>query len=542
MSTPGDIPRDFKHVRFLIVDESAATRRLLESMLVESGAELIDQAAYAAEAIRMMERIVYDVVLCDYRLGTGRDGQQLLEEVRYKGILTAHTLFVMVTAENTAQVVMGVLECHPDDYLSLPVTRLRLAARLGRLLRRREEIGEIEEALEERRHERVLALCDERMAAGCTEALELFRLKADAFVALGRLPQAEAIYVQVFAHRKAVWAGLGIGRVCYMSEDYAGAVSAFKQTLAAHPRQLDAYDWLARTQVLLEDHEAAHQTLIAAIELSPRSIRRQMAFGELALRDGQYRLAARAFGAAVALGGRSIYRTASNYIMLARALMQFDTGGALRSLRDLRHDFKNDPEARLRAAVAEYMVYRLAGEESGAQASYEEALKIYGGIDRGISPEAMVELARMLLARGEHAAAIEQMRKAIGSRYEDEALLQEVRAVFRNAGMEREGEDLIGQVRDDVVRLNNDGVHLAEEGRLEEAAELFRKALRDLPENHTINMNTAKVLLLRMKRDGGDEKNLRQAHECIERLRRQDPINGAVRRLALLYREVAGAV
>jgi len=539
MSKPGDSPYDFKYVRFLIVDESAATRGLLESMLVESGAERIDQAAYAAEAIRMMGQSVYDIVLCDYRLGTGRDGQQLLEEVRYKGILKAHTLFVMVTAESTAQVVMGVLECHPDDYLSLPVTRQRLAARLARLLRRRDEIGAIEEALEEQRYEEALALCEERMTAGCTEVLELLRLQADAFVALGRLPQAEAIYSQVFARRKAVWAGLGSGRVCYLREDYAGAAHAFKQTLKAHPRQIEAYDWLARTQVQLGDHDTARQTLATALELSPRSIRRQMVLGELALRDGEYRVAARAFGAAVALGGRSIYRTATNYIMLARALMHFDTGGALRVLHDLRRDFRTDPEARLRAAVAEYMVHRQAGEEAGAQASYDEAVKIYRGIDQGISAEAMVELARMLLARGERAAAIEQMRKAIGNRHEDEALLQEVRAVFREAGWEREGEEIIGQVRADVVRLNNDGVHLAEAGRLDESAELFRKALGDLPENRTINMNMAKVLLLRMKRDGNDEHDMHQAHECIERLRRQDPVSSAVQRLATMYREAA---
>ena len=307
----------------------------------------------------------------------------------------------------------------------------------------------------------------------------------------------------------------------------------------AHPRQLEAYDWLARSQTALEDHEAARQTLATALELSPRSIRRQMALGELALRDGEYRVAARAFGAAVALGGRSVYRTASNYIMLARALMHFDTGGALRALRNLRRDFRTDPEARLRAAVAEYMVHRQVGEEAGAQASYEEALKIYRGIEQDVSAETTVELVRMLLARGENAAAIEQLRKAIGNRYEDEALLQDVRAVFREAGMEQEGDGIIGQVRADVIRLNNDGVHLAEEGRLDEAIDLFRKALGDLPENRTINMNMAKVLLLHMKREGNDGQNLQQAHVCIERLRRQDPVGGAVQRLAALYREVA---
>lgn len=540
MSEASDKPVDFTRIRFLIVDESGDARRLLESMLLQSGAQRIDQAAYAAEAIRLIAQHTYDVILCDYHLGAGRDGQQLLEEARYKGLLKASTLFVVVTADNTAQAVMGVLECRPDDYLAHPFTRQQFAARIERLLRRRQEIGAIEEALEEQRYEQVLALCDERMTAGCAEALELLRLKAEAFAALERFPHAEAIYAQVFARRKAAWAGLGGGRIRYLQGDYPGAAAAFQQTLAAHPRQLEAYDWLARTQVKLGDREAARCTLATALELSPRSLRRQMVLGDLALRDGHYRVAARAFGAAVALGSRSVFRTASNYIKQARALMHIDARDALRVLRDLRRDFSTDPEARLRAAAAECLVHRLLGEEAGAQASYDEAIKIYTGIDRRISPEAMVDLARMLLDRGDRAAAIEQMQQAIANRHEDEELLQDVRATFREAGMEEEGERIIARVRDGVVRLNNDGVHLAEEGRLKEALELFQQALRDLPANRTINMNTAKVLLLYIKRDGCDELRLQQVRECLDRLQQLDPSAGSVQRLSALYREVAG--
>jgi DNA-binding response OmpR family regulator/Tfp pilus assembly protein PilF len=539
MSDASDKPVDFTRTRFLIVDESGAVRRMLESMLLQGGGQHIDQAASAAEAIRLIAQNTYGVVLCDYHLGSGRDGQQLLEEARYKGLIKAATSFVMVSAENTAQVVMGVLECHPDDYLSMPFTRQQLAARIERLLRRRQEIGAIEEALEEQHYEQALALCDERMTAGCAEVLELLRLKAEAFVELERYPQAEAIYMQVFARRKAAWAGLGSGRVHYLQEDYAGAAAVFRQTLVAYPRQLEAHDWLAKTQVKLGDREAARQTLGTALELSPRSIRRQMVLGDLALRDGHYRLAARAFAAAVALGGRSVFRTASNYIKQARALMQIDARDALRVLRDLRRDFSTDPEARLRAAAAECMVHRFLGEEAGEQASYDEAMKIYTGINGQLSPEAMVELARMLLARGDQGAAIAHMQQAIASRHEDEDLLHDVRAVFREAGMEEEGEHIITRVRDGVVRLNNDGVRLAEEGHLEEAVDLFQKALRDLPANRTINMNTVKVVLLRMKREGRDERSLQLVRECLERLQQLDPSAGTVQRLSALYRELA---
>jgi len=541
MHDASDNPADFRRLRLLIVDESADARRLLGSMLMRCGVRQVDQAASAGEAIRLIAHSAYDLIMCDYHLGAGRDGQQLLEEARFRGLLRASTLFVMVTAENNAQAVMGALDCRPDDYVSLPITRRQLAARIGRLLLRRQETGAIVEALEEHRYEHALALCDERMAAGSADGLELLRLKAEALAALERFPQAEAIFAEVFARCKAAWAGLGGGRSRYRRGDCAGAAAILEQALAAHPRQLEIYDWLARTQVKLGDREVARATLAAALKLSPRSIRRQMALGELALQDGDYRQAARAFAAAVALGGRSVFRTASNYIKQARALMHIDARDALSVLHELRRDFSTDTEAHLRAAAAECLVYYHLGETASAQGAYDEAMKIYAGLDRRISPEAMVELARMLLAHGEQAGAVALLQQAVANRHEDEELLQEVRAVFREAGREEEGERLIARVCAGVVRLNNDGVRLAEDGRLEEAIELFRQALRDLPANRTINMNTAKVLLLRMRRDGRDERQLQQVRECLERLQQLDPAAGAVQRLSALYREVATA-
>lgn len=540
MSDASDNPVDFSPVRFLIVDEVADARRLLASMLLRCGARQIDQAAFAAEALRRIAHNSYDVVLCDYHLGAGRDGQQLLEEARHRGLFGTATLFVMVTAENTAQAVMEVLDCRPDDYLARPFTRRQFAARIGHLLRRRQEFGAIERALEEQRCEHALALCDARLAAGGVPAPQLLRLKVDACIALERYEEAEAICARVFGGSRAAWAGLGSGRIRYRQGDYIGAAACFRQILAAHPRQLEAYDWLARTEVKLGDREAARGVLATALELSPRSIRRQMALGELALRDGQYRLAARAFGAAVALGGRSVYRSASNYIKQARALMHIDARDALRVLRELRRDFGADPEARLRAAAAECLVHRRLGAEAAARAAHAEALRIYAGIRPYITPEAMVELAHMLLAHGEAAAAIEYLQRAVANRHEDETLLQEVRAVFHEAGMAEEGEGIITRERDRVVRLNNEGVRLAEDGRLEAAIALFQQALRDLPANRTINMNAAKVLLLRMQRDGPDADQLRQARECLLRLQQLDPAAGAVQRLAAMYRAVAG--
>ena len=65
----------------------------------------------------------YDIVLCDYNLGAGQDGQQLLEELRYRHKLKNTSLFVMITAESSRDMVLGALEYLPDDYLTKPITQ-----------------------------------------------------------------------------------------------------------------------------------------------------------------------------------------------------------------------------------------------------------------------------------------------------------------------------------------------------------------------------------------------------------------------------------
>jgi DNA-binding response OmpR family regulator len=82
----------------------------------------------------------YDIILCDYNLGQGKDGQQVLEEARFREFMSPSTIFVMITAENTMDMFMGVLEYSPDDYLIKPFTKEALGKKLRDLIRKKENL------------------------------------------------------------------------------------------------------------------------------------------------------------------------------------------------------------------------------------------------------------------------------------------------------------------------------------------------------------------------------------------------------------------
>ena len=105
----------YRRARILIVEDSAEARGLLRGFMREVGAEKIDLASNGQEAIDFMKSHKFDIVLCDYNLGKGKDGQQVLEEVRVSKYLSYSTVFIMITAETTLEMVMGALEYQPDN-------------------------------------------------------------------------------------------------------------------------------------------------------------------------------------------------------------------------------------------------------------------------------------------------------------------------------------------------------------------------------------------------------------------------------------------
>ena len=133
----------------LIIDDMNEVRGSLKRMLMTFGMSTIDTAATSKLAIDMCEHRDYDLVLCDYNLGDGQDGQQVLESLRFTKYLKNTSMFLMITAETSREMVLGALEYLPDDYLTKPITQAMLQNRLGRIIERHEDLYEIKHAIDQ---------------------------------------------------------------------------------------------------------------------------------------------------------------------------------------------------------------------------------------------------------------------------------------------------------------------------------------------------------------------------------------------------------
>jgi len=88
--------------------------------------------------------------------------------------------------------------------------------------------------------------------------------------------------------------------------------------------------------------------------------------------------------------------------------------------------------------------------------------------------------------------------------------------MYADAGMAEEGEKVISDARAEVVKVNKEGVSLIKAGKISEAINLFQVAVKEMPNNVTINLNVAMALFLNMKSAGYNERTQKQVFEYLD--------------------------
>ena len=506
-----------KGTTVLVVDDFPEMRSMLRSMLAMYGADVIEQARNGEEAIERMQAQPFEIVLCDYNLGDGKDGQQVLEEAKHRDLLPYDSTFVMVTAENTAEMVMGALEYQPDAYLSKPVTKTVLQARLRKLLEKKAQMAPVARALAAQDYNKVIALCDRFIEQGTKFRYELLKLKADMLLNIGDFDRAEALVGQVLEDRELPWARMDLGKVQFHRQDYAAAIATFDAVIEQQRNFVAAYDWRARALERKGEAAAAQESLQEAVAVSPKSVQRQRALADIADFNQDYSITEKARRQVLRVGRGSVLRQPTDYSGLARALVKQGSAKEGRKVLDqLRHECREDPRTGLVAGVAESAVQQALGDASQAAAALESALALAAEQPGLLTDAVGNELVQTCLEQGRTDAAHEVARSLVRNNHDDEDVLNRLSLIYREAGLAEAGDELIRNTRGQVVELNNEGVALVNAGRIEESIDFFSNAVKVMPNNVVFNLNAAHSLILHMKHSGPSREHLSRAMDYIQ--------------------------
>lgn len=530
--------------RYLVVDDYGDMRSALRSMLSLFGVTEIDNAKNGIEAIHKMEFNKYDVVLCDYNLGPGQDGQQVLEEARHRKLISIGTAFIMITAENTSGMVMGAIEYEPDSYLYKPFTKDLLRSRLEKVLTKKADLKPIEQALEKKDYPKAILLLDQRIDNQPKNLGELLRLKAETCLRSGADDEAAAVYDQVLAVRELTWARMGLGKVQYNRKEYETAKQTFQNLIEANAQYTAAYDWLARCMKALGDLPGSQEVLANAIKLSPKAILRQQELGEIAMENKDFNTAEIAFNQAVKLGRHSIHKHPKIYVNLAESKVSNDENKskihAFKVIEQMRRDFRGDKEAEVYAALTSTKLHRELGNETKALESMIQAEQLFDEYGAENNPQLTLTMAKLQANLGNEERAKDLFQTTIKNNHDDDEFLRNVEKALNESGMTESASELIATTRREIIALNNKGVGLVSNGNIEEAIGLFEQAADGMSGNKTINLNAAKVMIMHMERHGLEVQYLAKARQYLERVQQLDPDYKSLPKLLLRLNNLTG--
>ena len=526
--------------RYLVIDDFSEMRSMMQGMLRVFGVEAIETARDGKEAIEKLERGSFDVVLCDYNLGQGKDGQQVLEEARHRNLVGIGTIFVMITAENTREMVMGAMEYAPDSYLSKPFTKDVLEARLIKLVAKKADLAAVQKAVQEGKVDQAIKLLDERIRQKPRNIAELSRYKAELCMDAKKYDRAAAVYEQALAVREVPWALMGMGQVHYARGEYDQAKEIFQNLIDENEGLISAYDWLAKIHKAQGDLEAAQEVLTKAIDISPKAVLRQKALGEIALSNNDLETAEKAFDKAVSVGKFSVFKHPETYAKLACTKSKRDgNNDALKVIKQMEHEFGNDKEAQLFTHSSKSTIFTNMGDEESAKESLKEAEALFDRIGTQLDSSAALEMARACADSGDKQRSLEIMQDMIRNNHDSDELLQDVEAAYKTLGIGGDVKDAIHGVRKEIIKLNNKGVSLTQEGKLEEAIALFEKAADGMRGNRVINLNAAKVLILHMQKNGANTEHLGKTRKYLDVVRKLEPDNPRLKQLQQAFVKIA---
>ncbi|MFC5459666.1 tetratricopeptide repeat protein [Massilia niabensis] len=534
-------PIDWAGKNYLIVDDFIGVRQLLRESLRSLGARNIDQAASGGEAIGLLAKIRYDVVLCDFNLGEGKNGQQVLEEARMRNLLLPSSIWMMVSAEKSVESVMGAAEHQPDAYLVKPITEGVLLTRLNRVWHRKQVFRPIDQAYAEKDYLRAARLCDEQIAASPVHEVELLRMKARLMEKSGEPERSREAYERVLAQREYQWARAGLAKIRLANGEFEQARQMFQGVIAENRYYIDAYDGLAQAWLGLGKLEEACSILERAAKLSPNSVPRQSSLGQVCLKLGHVGMAERAFRKCIAIGEYSVRRTPDAYLGLARVCgLKNDPKEAQALLAAAQREFGElHPDIDLRAKITEGLVYHESGDYRRARKAGDELEALLETRAERPDVPTCLEMATLLFAVGVKDAPVELLCYVARNNHDNPVLLDEVQAIFEKARMLEEGVDLIRASKKEASDLMNQGVLLWKTGKLREAVEWMRSARAKLPNNQRILFNAAQVLVSTMREKGYDEALSLEAYHVLAHVDRLQP---GQQRFAQLMEQLAALV
>jgi len=496
--------REYNRLNVLVLDDFDGFRSSVSRMLESFGVPRVDSANNAVEALRLCRAQNYDAILSDYNLGKGQTGLQLLEELRYHDIIRRSQVFVLVSAENSKQIVLAASDVEPDAYLSKPITVKTLQQRLDRILVQRSQLGELFAALDRADKEKAIAVCQDHIHARGHQSAFCQKYLGQMLIETGDLDEAELVYRSVLEVRPLEWAKIGMACVKHKRGDLNTAERWFRELIASNPLCLKAYDGLADVYQSLDDDSNLQQVLEDAVSISPLALLRQESLAKAATKNCDFETAARAYRRVIRLADYSVYQTPEQNLSYARAALRLseqNSQAALEFGRDAIGKLWPLPsvlpgqDIHLQSLLLQTQLYVQQKDQRQADKQFAETFNIIENeAEKPLSFDVEVEMVKTLRSVGQPTQANDKLLALCEQYHNDEAKLEVLDNLL--------GEPKSEKNRKLITRINKEGIRHYQAKHYAEAMASFNYAKRLFPNHLGVQLNLVQVMLEEMDQFG----------------------------------------
>ena len=538
------LDRDLTRMRVLVVDRHTSARNSLRIILSALGVSAVHGAATTAEVLRQIKGNAFDIIFADYQLDDGRDGQQLLEELRHRRLIPQATVYMVITAERAYHNVVSVAELAPDDYLIKPFTSDQLHSRLIKAIYKKRFFEPVFALLDKNAFVDALTACQTLIGREELFAADTLRCKGEILNLLGRHEEAQALYRAVIAEAPAPWARMGLAVAARGLGQLADAEALSTSLIIACPEYLAAYDFVASVREERGKPIEAQAVLEKAAEISPNNSLRQRLVGDVAFRNDDLDTAERAYGKVLERHRGSSLKVIDDYANLGRVLIGKGRSDAARAVaKELRRDWRGNAHGELAALIMDSLCAGHDGESGQARVALDKALAVHGALPdddamSGFSAKIAVDLAHACLASGDDDTAHGILGKLAAENHEDRGLIAQIESVFEKTGKADAGRTLLARVGKEIIELNNRGVLAARGGNLEASVRMLSEAAERVP-NLQFLVNASKAIFALLDSRGWNEDLAQRAVRYLRMAQAKDLRNVKVISAREIYHQVA---
>ena len=531
--------------RFLIVDNYPFGRDALRRTLLSLGVENVDIAVSASVAISMCKKVDYDFVLSDHDLGEGKNGQQLLEELRSKKILSNVSAFVILTAETTRDIVLNTLEFQPDDYLAKPYNQNLLLRRVKRLLRFKASLHEVFQSVDADNYLLAIQDCENYLEENDEFRSNALRILADLYQGVGELDRALKIYDNELLARDSDWARLGLAKVYMQQNKFKESEALFLELININYMYIEAYENLSTIYLSQEKLQKAEEIMEKAVTVSPLSLRRMQLYAGICEKNNHFDNAVNSWRNIIKVTRNTKSAAADNHLNLSRCLSDFCdhndsyndnavTNEIFTNFSKMREKFHVYGDVELQSLFIEGRAHFYQGDKINSKQCMEEAERIFEKNPSAFSENSQLEFAKSLSQTGNNEQAGKLLRKLAAKSIDPEILSKADKVL---------DEPVSKDGKSKIIKLNRQGIKFFKSGEYQQAVLAFREAQTFFPKNIELNLNLVQALVKQIKasKNGNDcEQWLAEAEQCLNHIRTIPPAHKKYNNYQRLQKELVG--